>query len=80
MICSIIKWYASQMPSTIVVWYSDHHLVNWTVFRPPFEKRFTIQMPNTMVLGIWTPNHLNNKQVEVDNSGVSAIQILTVII
>ena len=35
-----------------VVWYSDHHLVNEPVFRPPFEYRTSIQLPGTMVPGI----------------------------
>ena len=37
-----------QMPSPMEVWYSDHHLVNGPVFRPPFEYRSTNQMPGTM--------------------------------
>ena len=31
-------------------------------FRPPFHYRYTIQMPDTMVSGIWRANYLNNKQ------------------
>ena len=51
-ICSIFKWFAIQMPGTMVVGYSDHHLVNRPVFRVPFEYWSAIQMPRTMVPGI----------------------------
>ena len=34
-------------------------------FRPPFHYRYTIQMPDTMVTGIWRANYLNNKQEKV---------------
>ena len=34
------------------VWYSDHHLVNGPVFRPPLEYWPDNQVPGTMVPGI----------------------------
>ena len=36
-ICSIIWLLAIQMPCKMVIWYSDHHLVNRLVFGAPFE-------------------------------------------
>ena len=54
----------------MAVWYSDHHLVNGAVFRPPFEYWSAIQMSCTIVLGIWIANHLNNKLVKVPYSDV----------
>ena len=51
------------MPGTMVVWYSDHHLVNSWVIRP-------------MVLGIKIENHLNNKNVKACYLSVFAIQML----
>ena len=68
-ICLIIKWMAIQMQGNMVVWSSEHHLVNRPVFRP-FEYRSAIQMPGTMVSGIWIVNHLNNKQVIINYSVV----------
>ena len=57
-ICKIVNWFGIQMPGTMVVWYSDHHLVNGQfsdhplvnrpVLRPPFEFWSAIQMPGTM--------------------------------
>ena len=41
----------------------DHHLVNWLVFRPPFEYGSAIQMPGTLAPGIWITNHLKNEWV-----------------
>ena len=64
-ICSIIEWFTIQMPGTMVVQYSDHHLVYGLVFRPPFEYWSAIQMPGIMVPGILITNHLNNEQVTV---------------
>ena len=84
--CSLVEWFANQMPGTmVVVWYTDHHLVNELVFRPPFEYRSAIQMSNTVVSGICIANHLNNDQVKVFRSDVSvfqmsAIQIPTVLV
>ena len=62
------------MPGTMVVQYSDHHLVNRLVFRP-FEYRSAIQMPCTIVPCIWLANQLNIGQVKVCFSDVSAIQM-----
>ena len=58
-ICSFVKWFNIQIPGTMVVPYSDHHLVNGLVFRPPVEYQSDIQMPGTMVPGIWIANRLN---------------------
>ena len=55
----------------MVVRYSDHHLVNG----PPFEYQSAIWLPDTVVLGIGIANHLNNKQVKVDYSDVSAVVV-----
>ena len=44
-ICSIVEWFAIQMPDQMSVHYSDHYLVNGLVFKPLFEYRCTIQMP-----------------------------------
>ena len=74
-ICSLIEWLAIQMPSSMVVGYSDHYLVNGPVFRPPFDYRSAIQMPGT---SIWIANHLNNEQVKVCYSDVSAIQMFAI--
>ena len=35
--CLLLDWFAIQMPGTMVVRYSDHHLINVPVFRAPFE-------------------------------------------
>ena len=77
-ICSIVKWFAVQMLGTIVVWYSDYHLVNEPVFRPPIEYQSPIQMSGTMELGIWIANHVNREQVKVCFSNVSAFQMFTI--
>ena len=62
-ICLIVEWFTMQMPGTMVVWCSDHHLVNELVFRRPFEYQSAIQMPGT---------------IKVRYSDVSAIHIPTV--
>ena len=77
-ICSLMEWFTIQMPYTMKVWYSEHHLVNWPVFRPPFEYRSSIQMPGTMVPGIWIANYLNNEQIKASSSNVSAFQIVAI--
>ena len=77
-ICLLVEWFAIQMPSTMVVWYSYYHLINGPVFRPPFEYRSVIEMPGTMVRGIWLANHLNNEQVKVCHSDVSVIQMFAI--
>ena len=59
------EWFAIKMPSTMVVWFSGHHLANRPEFRPPYEYRSAIQMPSTMVPGICIEKHLNNKQLKV---------------
>ena len=51
-ICSLIKWFAIQMPGIMEVQNSDHHWVNGLLFTPPFEYWSVIQMPSTMVPGI----------------------------
>ena len=56
----LVEWFAAQMHSTMDVQYSDHHLIYGLVFRPPFENQSKIQMPGSMVPGIWIANHLNN--------------------
>ena len=55
------------MPGNIEVWYSNHHLVNGPVFRPPFEHWSAIQM-----------HHFNNEKVKVYHSNVSAIQMVSI--
>ena len=70
----LVKQFVIQMPGTMVVWYSDHHLVNRPVLRPPFEYWSAIQMRS----GIWITNHLNNEQLKVRYSDVSIIQMLAV--
>ena len=62
-------------PGTIIVRYSDYHLLNKLVFRPPFEYQSTIHMPGTIVPVMWIANHLNDKQVKVSYSDVSAFPI-----
>ena len=55
-ICSILKWFTIQMPGTMEVQFSDHHLVNRLVLRPPFlysDARYHGTV------------HLNNEQVKV---------------
>ena len=49
--CLNLEWFGFQMPSSVQL--SDHHLVNRPVFRTPFEYWSVIQMPSTMVQGIW---------------------------
>ena len=66
------------LAGTMVVLYSDHHLFNRPVFRPTFEYWFTIQIPVTMVPGIWIVNHLNNEQLSSCYTDVSAIQMFTI--
>ena len=44
--------FSIQMPGTLAVQYSDHHLVNKKEVRPPFEYRSAVQMPATMAPGI----------------------------
>ena len=66
----IIRSFFSQMfhysdACTMVVGYWDHHVDNWPRFRPPFENQFTIQLPGTMLPGIWIANHLNYEQVNI---------------
>ena len=75
-ICLLNEWFVIQIPSTMVVQYSDHHLVNRQVFKPPFEYWSTIQMPDTMVPGIRRVNHLNKKQLKVCYSDVSLFRLL----
>ena len=68
-ICLILKWFTIQMPGTMEVQYSDHHLVNRLVLRPPFlysDARYHGTV------------HLNNEQVKVCYSDAPAIQIPTV--
>ena len=60
-----LLWFASQMPSTVVVRSSDHHLVKGLVFRPPFEYWSAIQMPGAIVPGIRLVKHMKNEQVKV---------------
>ena len=55
-ICLLIEQFAIQMLGTMEVWYSDRHLVNEPVFRPPYEYRSAIQMPLT--------EHLNSEPFE----------------
>ena len=43
-ICLIIEWFVIQRPSTLEVQYSDHHLFNGLVFKPPFEYWSAIQI------------------------------------
>ena len=43
-ICLLFKWFDIQIPIIMVVCYSDHHLVNGPVFRPPFENRSALPM------------------------------------
>ena len=38
----MVKWFTIQMPGTMVVWFTDRHLIN--IFRPPFEYWPAIQM------------------------------------
>ena len=54
MFCYLDAWYLGSL-------VFDHHLVNWLVFRPPFEYGSAIQMPGTLVPGIWITNHLKNE-------------------
>ena len=61
----------------MVIGYSDQHLVNELVLRPPFKCQSAIHMPGTMVPGIRIANHLNNKQAKVFCFDVSVIQIST---
>ena len=61
----------------MVIGYSDQHLVNEQVFRPPFKCQSAIHTPGTMVPGIRIANHLNNKQAKVCYFDVSAVQIPT---
>ena len=70
-ICSLVKWFAIPMPDTMLVWYSDHHLVNKPDIRRQFVYCSAIQMPSTIIPGIWIANHLNNKQVKSCYSDVS---------
>ena len=63
-ICLAVKWFAILMPGNMVVWYSDHHVVNRMIFTQPFEYLPAIQMPGT-----------GNKQVKVHYADVSAIQM-----
>ena len=62
----------------MLVRYSDHNLINRPIFRPPFEYRSAIQMPCSMVPGIWIANHFNNKQVKVPSLEVSAVYLLAI--
>ena len=48
----LVEWFAIQMSGTKEVCYSNHHLDNGLVFRPPFEYRSAVHMPVTMVPGI----------------------------
>ena len=57
-ICSLLEWFSIQMPSTLVVGYSDHHFISGLVFRSSFEYRSAVQMLGTMV------GHLNSKPYE----------------
>ena len=47
-ICLLVEWLA-----TMVVCYSDHHVVNRPVFRPPFEYRSANQMLSTILNNDW---------------------------
>ena len=65
-ICLILKWFTIQMPGTMEVQYSDHHLVIRLVLRPPFlysDARYHGTV------------YLNNEQVKVCYSNVATIQI-----
>ena len=41
LICPMVKWFAFEIPG-----YSDHHLVNGPVFRPPFYRRTATRRGN----------------------------------
>ena len=43
-ICSLVKWFAIQMPINMVVWYSDHHLADGLVLKSSFEYRSNMQV------------------------------------
>ena len=73
-ICSLADWFAIQMPVTMVVrysdticltdWYSEHHLsTGLDSHIPPVPWYWASEI-----------NHLNNKQVKVCYSDVTAIQ------
>ena len=48
----LVKWFGIQMTDTMVVRYSDHHLVYGPVFRPPFEYQSAIQGQYAEILKI----------------------------
>ena len=66
-----------QSYGTMAVWFLDHHLV-WTgIHTTEIDYRSAIQMPGTMVLGIWIANHLKNEQVKVQILAVFIFLIFT---
>ena len=68
--CLLFEWFTLQMPSTVVVQFSDQHLCQDS----DHHLNTGLLFPGTMVPGIWIVNHLNNEPVKVCYSDVSAIQ------